>query len=359
MARASGLRVSELREALRWANVPGAAWASLAMNGISGGVLGSRNLTNEQPVNMDTIFEAASLTKPVFAYAVMELVRQGGLDLFRPLDAYLPKPYPIADKLGGLITGHHVLTHTSGLPNWRHSDGEPLRLSFAPGTRYQYSGEGFYFLQTVVERVTGESVEVFMRPVLDALGMQRSSFVWREEYGSNAAAPYDSALKPLPHDSQTQGEQLSAIAASQRTGLGRMQSAQVLAALRHLTPPLPELPINAMPNVAWSLFTTATEYARFVQRLIDEPHHPMLQPIVRLNRFIWRGLGIALQRDGAVRGFFHTGSNPGFKSAMIGDLGSKRAAVSFTNGDGGFAFNMRVLELAVGEQPALVYLEEP
>lgn len=157
---------SRAREEMQWAGVPGASLATIHGASAEAAQFGLRSVAARVPVTADTIFEAASLSKPVFAYAV-----------FRSLESYLPKPYPIADPRGTAITARHVLTHTSGLPNWRHAAAEPLKLHFAPGTQYLYSGEGFYFLQTVVERITGRSTAQFTRAALDALGMRRSSYV--------------------------------------------------------------------------------------------------------------------------------------------------------------------------------------
>ncbi|MBV8262280.1 MAG: beta-lactamase family protein, partial [Candidatus Eremiobacteraeota bacterium] len=172
---------------MRWAGVPGTSLALISATGTTTAQLGLRNVAQELPVTVDTIFEAGSTSKALFSYAVLELVRAGKLDLHASLDSYLPTPYPIADPRGRSITAHHVLTHTSGLPNWRPRDTGPLALSFAPGTAYQYSGEGFYFLQTVVEQITGLSTAQFMRKTLDALGMHRSSYIWREAFGADCA----------------------------------------------------------------------------------------------------------------------------------------------------------------------------
>src|SRR4029453_8782896 len=95
-------------------------------------------------------FPAASLSKPVFAWAVRDLVRQGKIDLDRPLEEYV--------KLGldgdaRKITAAHVLTHSTGLPNWRFQPGVSLASEFQPGIRWQYSGEGFVLLQRVVEKI--------------------------------------------------------------------------------------------------------------------------------------------------------------------------------------------------------------
>src|SRR5688572_28712783 len=116
-------------------------------------------------VERDTIFAAASLTKPVFAAGVMALVDDGTLELDRPLGEYLPEPYLAADDRTASITARMVLSHTTGFPNWREgsddrvhpSRGAP-RLRWPPGTRWGYSGEGFSYLQHVVEQLCAAPV---------------------------------------------------------------------------------------------------------------------------------------------------------------------------------------------------------
>ena len=71
------------------------------------------------PVEDDTMFAAASLTKPVFAAGVMALVDAGALELDRPLSLYLPEPYLADDERAASITARMVLSHTTGFPNWR------------------------------------------------------------------------------------------------------------------------------------------------------------------------------------------------------------------------------------------------
>src|SRR5262249_52342605 len=137
-------------------------------------------------------------------------VANGTLALDRALDSYLSAPYPIDDPRAGKITARHVLSHTSGLPNWRHAASEPLTLAFDPGTQYRYSGEGYYFLQSVVEHVTGQSTAQLMRSTLDELGMHDSSYIWADADAANSALPYDSAGKPLRHDTELLGQQLVA-----------------------------------------------------------------------------------------------------------------------------------------------------
>jgi hypothetical protein len=107
-------------------------------------------------VSSDTLWPAASLGKPVFAYAALRLVDAKKLDLDAPLKADLPD-YAPDDPRGNRITARHVLSHSSGLPNWRESDDERLVPAFEPGTRFRYSGEGYSYLQRVVAGHDGDN----------------------------------------------------------------------------------------------------------------------------------------------------------------------------------------------------------
>ena len=86
---------------------------------------GRKRAERPDPITADTVFEAASLSKPLFAAGVLALVERGVLDLDAPLADYLPEPYLTAEPRLPLITARRALCHTSGLPNWRAS-GKPL-----------------------------------------------------------------------------------------------------------------------------------------------------------------------------------------------------------------------------------------
>jgi CubicO group peptidase (beta-lactamase class C family) len=139
---------------------------------------GVRNTMTGEKVDENTLFEAASVTKPVFAFAVQRLAERGVIDLDKPLYLYLPYPDIEYDDRYKLMTARHVLTHRTGFPNWRwmNEDGK-LNLKFTPGTSYNYSGEGFEYLKMVIEKITGKKVEqVLQEEVIQPVGLYHTFF---------------------------------------------------------------------------------------------------------------------------------------------------------------------------------------
>ncbi len=155
--------------------------------------LGVREAGTDALVTAETIFEAASMTKPLAAHAALKLVEQGKLDLDKPLATYLSEPYLKGEPLHEKITARMVLTHSSGFPNWRPKGGA-LKVLHEPGTAFRYSGEGILFLQRVIEQLTGTDYEAHMcSSLLKPLGMKSSSHVWRADFEKIAAAGHDDA----------------------------------------------------------------------------------------------------------------------------------------------------------------------
>jgi CubicO group peptidase (beta-lactamase class C family) len=139
---------------------------------------GVKNTFTGGKVDSLTLFEAASVTKPVFAFAVQRLAERGVIDLDKPLYLYLPYKDIEYDERYKLMTARHVLTHRTGFPNWRSNnpDGK-LNLRFTPGTAYNYSGEGFEYLKMVVEKITGKNVEqVLQEEVIAPIGLYHTFF---------------------------------------------------------------------------------------------------------------------------------------------------------------------------------------
>lgn len=173
---------------------------------------GERNAKGE-PLQVDTIMYAASLSKAVFSYYVMMLVDEGKLDLDKPISAYLPLPLPEYKSYADLaddprwqaITPRMLMTHSAGFPNfrWLNTD-EKLDIKLTPGTRYAYSGEGINLMQFVIEQGLGLKVgEEMSRRLFQPLGMTRSSMIWRDDFAGNLADGQHEDGKWEPHDERS------------------------------------------------------------------------------------------------------------------------------------------------------------
>src|SRR5262245_21378397 len=110
---------------------------------------GVRDKEANLPLTPETVFEAASLSKPAYAYVVLKLAEQGKLSLERPLVEYLGRDLNPSEPRFKEITARHVLTHTSGIEP-QPGDSRPPKLDFAPGERFDYSPHGFDILQLAV-----------------------------------------------------------------------------------------------------------------------------------------------------------------------------------------------------------------
>lgn len=174
---------------------------------------GLRSRERDLPLTTSTIMYGASLTKTAFAYMMMQLVDEGRLDLDKPLAELLPRPLPEYEDYGDLkgderwraLTPRILLTHTSGFANFRWVDPDKrLRFHFDPGTRYRYSGEGFYILQLVLEEGLGLDVGKEMQTrVFDRFGMTNTSMAWRPDFALNLADGYGLDGKMEPHDERS------------------------------------------------------------------------------------------------------------------------------------------------------------
>ena len=157
---------------------------------------GVKDERTKQPVTQDTIFEAASLSKPVFAYGVLKLLEEGKLDLDTPLTKYLPQRYSAGDDRLDKITARIVLIHRTGFKNWRPDEGD-LKIYFTPGERFSYSGEGFVYLQKVVQQITAKKLNDYMaEAVFIPLEMTSSSYIWRPDYDSRTATGHNEDGQP-------------------------------------------------------------------------------------------------------------------------------------------------------------------
>lgn len=282
---------------------------------------GTKDVRSMEPVGPTTMFEACSMSKPVFACVVMYLVQQRKLDLDRPLEQYLKESFPSIIPYRTKLTARMVLSHTSGMPNWRTGDEEtdgPLPLYHEPGSRFGYSGEAMFYLQRVVERITGEPLNVFAQRIFfGPMGLSHIGYVWEQRFDTDIAAGHDTS-----------------------------------GAFRQRTKYL-------HPNSAYSLYTSAEDYARFTGTILSgkgpltagtvkemlRPHTPVdvREPIPRPGRahgleVSW-GLGWAVDTTISGTIVYHSGANrSGFRCYVQFRPGEGSGIVIMTNGLNGSEF---------------------
>ena len=318
---------------------------------------GVGDITANQPVNAETIWPAASLSKPVFAYAALHLVDQGKLDLDKPLKMYVPDHAP-DDPRGNTITTRHVLSHSSGLRNWRQRLDQPLVPDFEPGSRFQYSGEGFYYLQRAVEHIAQMGFERFMEErVFNPLGMKSSTYFWRPDVGPRLVTGYDRG-QPSTSFGKDMGPRLIDAALKANKEPATLTYEDTVALMATMNPAPAIIPNAMIPNCAGSLLTTPAEYGAFLVQLLKED-----SPSLRLMRakqstinsaLGWAlGIGVEQQRDGEDGGYlWHWGDNGAWKNFVLIHPPTKSAIVVFTNGSKGLNVANQIVTAATGEPHA-------
>ena len=305
--------------------VPGAAIAVMDGDAHLLRTYGLRRNGTQEPVGSETVFEAASLGKPLFAYAIVQRVVAGDLDLDRPLSGVLEEPFLLGDDRIHEITARRVLSHTTGFPNWRpnrfSSKPGALEILRQPGSAFGYSGEGYMYLQAVIEQETGKRLDAVMQSdVFAPLGMTRSAFVWSEDFAPDFA---------LPHNDQ--GEP----GVKQRLRLA---------------------------GAAYSLHSTLEDFARFLSRMLaedDATADAMLRPQIAFcdNAALGWSLGWGIERREDGDWFWQWGDNQGFKHFVMGSRSRQKAVLVFTNGDRGANVHRAVTEAVLGFSPQALELD--
>jgi CubicO group peptidase (beta-lactamase class C family) len=212
------------------------------------------------------------------------------------------------------------------LPNWRSAD-TPIGLAFTPGERWSYSGEGYWYLQSVVTRLLGhvdrntcstfedglrvcatDIGDYLKANVLKPFGMSSSGYLWTSDYETRAAEGHDSN--------------------------GRMRRPRRRASAVD----------TARYAAAGGLHTTAREYARFLSEVI-EPRPPnayslsrqmrdeMIRPQVKVDASSSWALGWQVFHGKSGDVISHGGDNPGFKAFVVASVARKAGWVILMNGD--------------------------
>lgn len=305
------------------AGIPGLAVAVVSNRNVEWiGGFGIRSVTDSARVDENTVFEAASLSKPVLAYAALKVMDEGKLDLDRPLAEYMPNP-DLKDPRGRRITARMVLDHTTGLQNERIGN-DTLALAFDPGTRFRYSGEGYFYLGETLARIEGMSFADFMeKTVFAPLGMRRTSYRWESRFDSNAASGHGGFREPRRQD---------------RSSISRG---------------------------VFSLRATAADYGRFLVAVLNgtglrpETRRLFITPAVNVASDIHWALGFALEPKGKSINIWHHGDNSlsGFTAFVLADPVRNIGLVYFANSITGLNIVHEVLAAFDGTQhPSAVWI---
>jgi CubicO group peptidase (beta-lactamase class C family) len=272
------------------------------------------NLAEHSPAPKNTLFNIASLTKPLTSTTVLKLVSQEKWKLDEPLYHYWIDPDVTTDERHKKLTTRHVLAHQTGLPNWRgHEPNGKLSFAFEPGTNWKYSGEGFEYLRQALEHKFQIPIAKLVDSILfEPLAMNDTRFYWDPTM--------DSSLYANRH--------------------------------REDGSPYP-LETWSTANPSNLVLTTVRDYAKFGIEVINGMGvTPMLYNEMITNQTQlpgnkeW-GLGWRLIKGLPLSDYalVHTGGNPGINTIVILLPKSKRGIVIFTNG----AKGDQLFEKIVGE----------
>jgi CubicO group peptidase (beta-lactamase class C family) len=322
---------------------------------------GLANAKTRTPTAPNSIFPAASMGKQVFAFAVLRLADKQSLDLDRPLRDFVTDDAPTGE-MGARVTARHILSHSSGLPNWRWEKDQPLVRVFEPGTKFRYSGEGFYYLQRCVEKITGIGCEEFMQEqIFKPLGMNSSTYLWRADAAERLVSGHRG---DEPFDNRAFPEQLFHLIEKSGVPLAQWNHDRIVAEMaKIISPPHKPVPDETSPNVAFSLLTTVADYCSFVSRITaprgdaldlkPDTRSAMMKPISRVNSALSWGLGWGIEEDGGPRYLWQWGDNGGWKNIVLVHPETRSALIVFTNGQNGMRVVERIAKSATGREHPL------
>ncbi len=293
-----------------------------------------------ETVNANTLFQCASISKPVAAVAALRLVEQGLLDLDADVNEKLVSwhvpPTIYMSKQGReswqpRITIRQLVSHTAGLtvhgfPGYAYDEPLPsllnilegtypantpaIRVDTLPGLQFRYSGGGYCVLRQLLCDVTGKPFPVLMRElVLDPLGMHESTYEQPlpNQWMNNAASAHHTSGKPVPGKWHTYPEMAPDGLWSTPSDLAKFCIALQLAKA-------------GKENV---LLSSAMTQQMFTSQALEQGANVV-------------GLGVFLYGEGETARFGHTGGNEGIRCEFIAYQNRGQGAVVMTNSDEGW-----------------------
>ncbi len=320
-------RQSSLSERLRRYQVPGISMAFIDSGHVSWLAVHGQRERNGEPINPQTVFQAASISKPVAATLALLVVGSGDLRLNTPVNAQLHSwQLPASDQLQPTgVTLRRLLSHRAGInvhefPGYAADaplpdeiqilDGQapanspPVRLLLQPGSAYRYSGGGYQIAQLLIEDAVGKPFgQVAQERLFGPLGMQRTAY---------------SAELP--------GRLAGNVAK------GHTYSGKAVAGGWHRYPEL----------AAAALWSTPSDLARYFMAVMagaDGGTGSTLTPAIAqmMQTPVAEGMsmGFGVHREGTDRLIDQSGANAGYQVYMAGYPKRGQGVIIMTNGDGG------------------------
>jgi CubicO group peptidase (beta-lactamase class C family) len=288
---------------------------------------GFADVASKKPVTPDTLFQAASISKPVAALAALRLVQDGKLALDEDVNVKLhtwkvpDNAFTVKEK----VTVRRILSHSAGLTvhgfagyasdepvptvvqilnGEKPANSDPIRVDVVPGTLWRYSGGGYVVLQTLMSDITGKPFPQIMRElVLGPAGMTHSTYEQPlpQNRASEAATPYRANGDPVKGGWHTYPEMAPAGLWTTPSDLARM----------------------AMEVQA--------EYAGKSSKILSQD---MARQMLTHQIGTW-GLGFGLESNGDKPSFGHGGANEGFRCNIQTYTDSGQGFAVMTNSDSG------------------------
>ena len=283
-----------------------------------------------------TLYNIASMSKPISAEVALHLVALGTLSLDEPMAALWVDPDIADDPRRSLLTPRLALSHRTGFPNWRRETGGKLAFVRKPGTAFGYSGEGFEYLAHFIERKTRRPFEQLTQElVFRPIGM-RDTAQSRQAWFEGRIA--------VPHDAD-----------------GRMLE--------------PEFAERFMASDL--VYSTAGDYAKFVAGVMrrERTHDALAHERLRIQTDrkadlcapprqahcaddVGFGLGWEIYRFGDAHVHMHTGKDDGLFTFAYFSPERRRGVVIFTNGENGARLVLPILDALKQDGDFVAFLRD-
>lgn len=252
----------------------------------------------------NTIFNVASLTKPVTTLVALRLVSLGKWDLDEPLNKYWTDPDVAKDQRNRKLTTRIILSHQTGFPNWRWMNkNNKLNFEFEPGTKFQYSGEGFEYLRKALENKFKKPLQQLASELIfNPLKMEDTDYIWSKNTDET------------------------------RFAIGYDKNAKLYKTIR-----------NKTANAADDLHTTIQDYGNFLVNILnganlsENVYQEMVKKQVQTGKNKYFGLGFVIYDLGEGEyAISHGGSDSGTHCLTVLLPKSKQGILIFTNSDAGY-----------------------